>query len=317
MKQFLLSSIFLCISYSGYSQDVIVKKDGSTILSKVLEVSSSEVKYKKYSNQDGPIYSISSSNIQVINYENGEKETFGHSERRIRKVDVAKKETKDYNTVYAQWNPSTFKQSVGESFSFTGLSLGYSHGFNLISNVPLFLEVGAGLQYSFYSDEETLGENTMRTLREYGYKGSSRMWIERYYGLSLKVPVNISYKHYFPNSDIAIAPYVGLSVRGNLIGKYKLEPNANLKQTMDQMIKNVTSATGWSPIPGVTKDYNLFSEDDMGEGNAWKRIQIGWQVGANVFFSAFYAGVSYGTDFTEIAKDCKIKTLSVTLGYSF
>lgn len=56
------------------AQDVIVKKDGTTILSKVVEVGSSEIKYKKHSHQDGPTYSLSASEILSINYENGEKE---------------------------------------------------------------------------------------------------------------------------------------------------------------------------------------------------------------------------------------------------
>lgn len=59
------------------AQDVIVKKDGSTILSKVLEVTSSEVKYKKFSNQDGPTYTIKVSELKAINYQNGDKDTFG------------------------------------------------------------------------------------------------------------------------------------------------------------------------------------------------------------------------------------------------
>lgn len=58
------------------AQDVIVKKDGSTILSKVLEVTSSEVKYKKFSNQEGPTYTIKVSELQAINYQNGEKDSF-------------------------------------------------------------------------------------------------------------------------------------------------------------------------------------------------------------------------------------------------
>ena len=58
------------------AQDVIVKKDGSTILSKVLEVTSSEVKYKKFSNQEGPTYTIEVSELQAINYQNGEKDSF-------------------------------------------------------------------------------------------------------------------------------------------------------------------------------------------------------------------------------------------------
>ena len=58
------------------AQDVIVKQDGSTILSKVTKIGTTEVEYKKFSNQNGPTYSILKSDIQAINYENGEKETF-------------------------------------------------------------------------------------------------------------------------------------------------------------------------------------------------------------------------------------------------
>ena len=58
------------------AQDVIVKKDGSAILSKVLEVNTSDIKYKKFSNLDGPTYSIIKSEIMSINYENGEKDVF-------------------------------------------------------------------------------------------------------------------------------------------------------------------------------------------------------------------------------------------------
>lgn len=58
------------------AQDVIVKKDGTTINSKVLEITTNEVKYKKFSNLDGPIYNIAKSDIKVIKYQNGEEETF-------------------------------------------------------------------------------------------------------------------------------------------------------------------------------------------------------------------------------------------------
>lgn len=68
--------ILLCIAGMATAQDVIVKTDNSTILSKVLEITSTEIKYKKWDNQDGPLYSISRSEIKSINYENGEVENF-------------------------------------------------------------------------------------------------------------------------------------------------------------------------------------------------------------------------------------------------
>ncbi len=68
--------ILLCITGMATAQDVIVKTDNSTILSKVLEITSTEIKYKKWDNEDGPLYSISRSEIKSINYENGEVENF-------------------------------------------------------------------------------------------------------------------------------------------------------------------------------------------------------------------------------------------------
>ena len=53
---------------SSSAQDVIVKKDGSTILSKVLEVNPADIKYKKFNNPNGPIYTIDKSEIMSINY---------------------------------------------------------------------------------------------------------------------------------------------------------------------------------------------------------------------------------------------------------
>lgn len=57
-------------------QDIIVKVDGTTILSKVLEINVDNVKYKKFKNINGPSYTISIEDILAINYENGEKEDF-------------------------------------------------------------------------------------------------------------------------------------------------------------------------------------------------------------------------------------------------
>lgn len=58
------------------AQDVVVKKDGSTILAKVLEVNQDNIKYKKFSNQNGPTYTINLSDVMSVNYENGDKDMF-------------------------------------------------------------------------------------------------------------------------------------------------------------------------------------------------------------------------------------------------
>ena len=72
MKKLLLLLMLVC-SVSVWAQDVIVKKDGSTIICRVVEVSQSEVVYKRWSNLEGPNYVMNLADISAINFENGEK----------------------------------------------------------------------------------------------------------------------------------------------------------------------------------------------------------------------------------------------------
>lgn len=66
----------LCLVGTATAQDVIVMKDQSTVMSKVLEINSTEIKYKKWNNQDGTTYSINRSEVISINYENGDVDRF-------------------------------------------------------------------------------------------------------------------------------------------------------------------------------------------------------------------------------------------------
>lgn len=75
-KIMLLAILLLGLTATAVSQDVIVKTDNTTILSKVLEINGSEIKYKKWSNQEGPTYSISRSEVLSINYQNGDVDRF-------------------------------------------------------------------------------------------------------------------------------------------------------------------------------------------------------------------------------------------------
>jgi len=59
-----------------WSQDTIVTKKNENIASKVLEVTTSEIKYKKFDNLDGPIYSLLKADVFLIKYSNGTKDTF-------------------------------------------------------------------------------------------------------------------------------------------------------------------------------------------------------------------------------------------------
>jgi hypothetical protein len=79
MKKLLVFCIAAFASISSFSQDIIVLKTGDEIKSKVLEVTPDLVKYKKWENQDGPIYSSNKSEVFMIKYINGTKDVFNTS----------------------------------------------------------------------------------------------------------------------------------------------------------------------------------------------------------------------------------------------
>ena len=67
--------IILSMNYC-FSQDTIKLKSNEDISSKVLEVTTSEIKYKRFDNPNGPTYTIPKSEVFQIFYENGTKDIF-------------------------------------------------------------------------------------------------------------------------------------------------------------------------------------------------------------------------------------------------
>lgn len=131
--------------------------------------------------------------------------------------------SKGWNSLYVQYN------SIGTSYSLSSFdygdeyqkaidnsglseklnafSIGYNRTINLTPSAPLYLEIGAALQYAFYSDE--VGQEV--TLK---YTGNM---------LTAKVPVSLLYHVAIPNSDFAIEPFAGIDFKYNIIGTAKRE----------------------------------------------------------------------------------------------
>ncbi|TXH53287.1 MAG: hypothetical protein E6Q89_09685 [Bacteroidia bacterium] len=68
--------LFLFLYNISYGQDVVTKKDGEELKTKIIEIGVSEIKYKKFDNLEGPIYSIPKKEVSVIKFENGVEEIF-------------------------------------------------------------------------------------------------------------------------------------------------------------------------------------------------------------------------------------------------
>lgn len=66
--------------YDLKGQDNIILKNGDEIQAKVLEVAPDVVKYKKWDNQEGPVYTSAKAEIFMIKYANGSKDVFTEAE---------------------------------------------------------------------------------------------------------------------------------------------------------------------------------------------------------------------------------------------
>jgi len=64
-------SLFFLSALSGYAQDYLYLNDGQKIAVKISELSDTEVRYKRWDNLSGPVYSDNITAVSKIEYENG------------------------------------------------------------------------------------------------------------------------------------------------------------------------------------------------------------------------------------------------------
>lgn len=183
---------------------------------------------------------------------------------------------------YVEYNPLTVKidEKGADDVSMTAFSAGYSQAFPVSQGTPLFVEAGLGLMYANKSDFDDIDDLDFSMV-------------------SAKIPVNIMYAFNLPNSEISIIPFGGLTLRGNISGKFTYKGGKK------------------------DKEYDVFDKKDMEDmgmldGKAWNRLQVGWQIGLKARLGdSFLVGLSYGNDMSEIAKKTTISTTSLIVGFAF
>ena len=77
MKRFYIFTILFFVmgwAYNVSAQDLIILRDGNTIEAKVLEISPTEIRYKRIDHLDGPTIVIMAIDVLSIRYENGRTE---------------------------------------------------------------------------------------------------------------------------------------------------------------------------------------------------------------------------------------------------
>ncbi len=90
------SSIFT-ISFC-FSQDIITKKSSEDIQAKVLEITTTEIKYKKFDDSNGPTVTILKSDVLMVRYQNGTKDIFNEE----KKNEIVSTQTQSSDNLFTQ-----------------------------------------------------------------------------------------------------------------------------------------------------------------------------------------------------------------------
>lgn len=91
------------VGLNASAQDVIVKRNGDELQCKILEVNKNEVKYKRWSNQDGPMFAEKKSDIFMIKYENGEKEMMAYESPALTTSEITIADPTPISNVYLEY----------------------------------------------------------------------------------------------------------------------------------------------------------------------------------------------------------------------
>ena len=84
MKRLVLTLVLVCCAVlTVAAQDTIFKTDAQSIQARIIEVSPSEVRYKRFSNPDGPTYVLPVADISHIIYQNGERDDFNATDAAV------------------------------------------------------------------------------------------------------------------------------------------------------------------------------------------------------------------------------------------
>lgn len=143
-----LLTLVLLVSATAFSiaQDVLVLKDG-TRMEVVLEaITDDEIRYRRYGNQTGPLFTKSRKSVALIEYENGMVEQFGSSkavleinQRNLLGYNYFDLVTLNFSMVYERL--LTADQNVS---LYIPIRVGFARGASYVEDPNIF-GVGAGL----------------------------------------------------------------------------------------------------------------------------------------------------------------------------
>jgi hypothetical protein len=300
MKKIILTLLTLIFAITFcFSQDMITKKSGEDIEAKILEVTTTEIKFKKSDNINGPIFTILKSDVLLVRYENGTKDIF--NEEKLNETVSPTTSSSDDLIIKDKTNAARFgirgglnlatllEEDDDDTYSDDYImNPGFHAGITV--DVPLndFLSFEPGLIFTtkgFKYEERFQGVDITEKLNLY----------------YLDFPLSLKATHDFNdglNIFAAFGPYLGVGLSGEIIG-YAEEQGTTVEVKED---------IDW----GDNEDRDLIRRFDMG-------LSFGGGIEVNsVLIGVYYDHGLYNTSpYEENGYQLKHRVLKFSLGYRF
>lgn len=166
--------VFIISTFPSFllSQDIMVLKNSDEIKSRVIEITDLTVKYKKWENVNGPLYSINKNTILFIRYENGTKEVFANSVEPVPEIDNTNKPVEKKPTVNEPIEIYSTVERTKNDFSKRKVHASFDVGGEFLDNTL----TDFGIRSEGYGVATNLGVSLYRTEKlDIGLKLNARL----------------------------------------------------------------------------------------------------------------------------------------------
>lgn len=303
MKKFLSSVILIILAcVTASAQDIIVTKDSERIDAKILEVSDTEVSYKKAGYVEGPTFVMKTSEISSIIYSNGDVQTFNF----VSQDEIVKNKKIKFNP-----EPVARKRPFGLSIGYVSKQID-----NMGAKVPW---VGFTWDDKRYSPALRVG---LWYAPEFGYG----------IGLQTGIYYELSYSHY--KGDIYDSGYLlvkdaklslmehNLSLPLRIQYRYEIIPDLSIFIYTGPSFDFSVAYDATVTLGNESETISLYSKEmEAGMETSFNRYNILWGIGGGIRWKGLQLSFSGDWGLTYLVKDysgTKLnKPFSVSLQYLF
>ena len=256
MKRLLLSlALVLAASLGALAQDIIILRNSEKIEAKIVEISSTEIAYKKADYTDGPTFRLDISEVSSVIYANGDVQAFNEEPRKEQgnvSSDSGSRNGKLKFNPTPQGRKRPFGISIGyvtqQEATFIGLK-GASLpslmlGFYWAPEFKYGIGIQTGLYYELRSDNGTYTDYE-------GYNEVEKNYSESEHTLS--IPLRVQYRYEIIR-DLSVFLYTGPSFDIHLayLTNYGGEKDDNYKGDSSlnrfQMLWGVGAGVRWKGL---------------------------------------------------------------------